>query len=231
MTCTTTVVPGTAVTLTVASLMGSVFTGWSGGGCTGSGACTVTVSVATTVTATFSGGPFSLLTVQSRKTHGTAGTFDLPIDTSVGIGGAVTVESRTSGVGGHKIVFQFSGPVTAVSGVTSLDSTSNPISTATFAIVGSDVEVTLTGVPDNRRANITVSDVNAIATPSAAIGFMVGDVNNSRTVNSSDISGVKARSGQTADASNFKFDVNASGAINSSDISAVKARSGTTLPP
>ena len=50
-------------------------------------------------------------------------------------------------------------------------------------------------------------------------------------VNSSDISGVKARSGQATTASNFKFDVNASGAINSSDISAVKARSGLTLSP
>ncbi len=229
VTCTTTVVPGTAVTLTATSLMGSVFTGWSGGGCTGTGACTVTVSVATTVTATFSGGPFSLLTVQSRKTHGTAGTFDLPIDSSVGIGGAVTVESRIIGAG-HSIVFQFSGPVTSVSGVTSRDATSNPVGTATFAIVGNDVMVTLTGVPDNRRANITVSDVNASLTPSAAIGFLVGDVNNTRSVTASDISSVKARSGQSTTALNFKFDVNVTGAINAADISAVKARSGLALP-
>ena len=66
--------------------------------------------------------------------------------------------------------------------------------------------------------------------PSVSLGFLVGDVNNSRSVNSSDISSVKARSGQTTDATNFKFDVNSSGAINSSDISAVKARSGLVLP-
>ena len=63
------------------------------------------------------------------------------------------------------------------------------------------------------------------------MGFLVGDVNNTRSVNSSDISAVKARSGQTTSALNFMFDVNASGAINSSDISAVKARSGLVLPP
>ena len=229
-TCTTTVLPGTVVTLNATSLMGSVFTGWSGGGCSGLGACVVTVSAATTVTASFSGGPFSLLTVQSRKTHGTAGTFDLPIDSSVGVGGAVTVESRTSGVGGHTIVFQFSGPVTAVSGVTSRDATSNPIGTATFAIADNDVVVTLTGIPDNRRANITVSDVNASLTPAAAIGFLVGDVNNTRSVTASDISSVKARSGQSTTALNFKFDVNVTGAINAADISAVKARSGLALP-
>ena len=62
------------------------------------------------------------------------------------------------------------------------------------------------------------------------LGFLVGDINNSGSVNSSDISGVQARSDQSVDATNFKYDVNVSGAINSSDISAVKARSGLVLP-
>ena len=64
---------------------------------------------------------------------------------------------------------------------------------------------------------------------SVSLGFLIGDVNNTRSVNSSDISGVKARSGQGTTIGNFRFDVNATGAINSSDISAVKARSGVTL--
>ena len=67
-------------------------------------------------------------------------------------------------------------------------------------------------------------------TPSTSMGFLVGDVNNSRSVNASDISGVKARSGQVTTSLNFKFDVNASRAVNSADISAVKARSGLLLP-
>ena len=44
---------GTAVTLTAAAASGSTFAGWSGGGCSGTGTCRVTVSAATTVTATF----------------------------------------------------------------------------------------------------------------------------------------------------------------------------------
>ena len=36
----------------------------------------------------------TLTAVQSRKAHGAAGTFDMTIDTTQGIGGAVTVESR-----------------------------------------------------------------------------------------------------------------------------------------
>ena len=43
-------------------------------------------------------------------------------------------------------------------------------------------------------------------------------------------SGVKARSGQTTTAANFKFDANATGAINAADISAVKTRSGLAPP-
>ena len=77
---------------------------------------------------------------------------------------------------------------------------------------------------------ITLAEVNgAVSPPPVSIGFLVGDVNNTRSVNSSDISGVKARSGQSTSAANFRFDLNASGAVNSSDISAVKARSGQTL--
>ena len=44
---------GTAVTLTASPASGSAFTGWSGGGCSGTGTCTVTVTATTTVIATF----------------------------------------------------------------------------------------------------------------------------------------------------------------------------------
>src|SRR2546425_9227966 len=52
---------GTMVTLTATPGASSAFTGWSGGGCTGTAACTVTVSAATAVTATFT--PTFVLTV------------------------------------------------------------------------------------------------------------------------------------------------------------------------
>ncbi len=44
---------GTVVTLTATPDAGSAFTGWSGGGCSGTGTCATTVSAASTVTATF----------------------------------------------------------------------------------------------------------------------------------------------------------------------------------
>ena len=171
--------------------------------------------------------------VVSRKVHGATGTFDLPVDATVSIGGAVTVEPRTIG-SGHVIVFQFDGPIAIAGSATVMDSAGMPLGSATpgASTNPNEVIVTLTGIPDNRRVTVTLAGVNnAVSPPPVSIGFLVGDVNNTRSVNSSDISGVKARSGQTTTALNFKFDVNASGAVNSSDISAVKARSGLTLPP
>ena len=165
----------------------------------------------------------ALLGVQSRKTHGIAGTFDLPIIALVAPN--ITVEPRIIDTG-HRIVFQFDGPIT-VPGSASVA----PIGSATVSASGSEVTVLLTAIPDNQRLTVSLSGVNGSATSvQAAIGFSVGDANNTQSVNSSDISGVKARSGQATTAANFKFDVNISGAINSSDISAVKARSGLTLP-
>jgi chitodextrinase len=45
---------GTTVTLSASAAAGSTFSGWSGGGCSGSGACVITVTGATTVMASFS---------------------------------------------------------------------------------------------------------------------------------------------------------------------------------
>lgn len=52
-TCTGTMAGGASVTLTAAPTVGSVFQGWSGGGCSGTGTCVVTLNANTEVTATF----------------------------------------------------------------------------------------------------------------------------------------------------------------------------------
>ena len=66
-TCSSTYASGATVTLT-ATPSGSVFTSWSGGGCSGTGTCTVTVSGATAVTATFTAPTTHVLTVTKAGT-------------------------------------------------------------------------------------------------------------------------------------------------------------------
>ncbi len=53
--CSETYSDGTAVTLSAAAAAGSTFTGWSGGGCSGTGDCVLAMTEAKQVTATFSG--------------------------------------------------------------------------------------------------------------------------------------------------------------------------------
>ncbi len=168
--------------------------------------------------------PLLLTAVQSRKTHGSAGPFDLPIDRTQTIGGSVTVEPRAIG-GGHKIVFQFDGSITSA-GTTTI----SPSMLANTTFTSNEIVVTLSNASDNQRVAITLTNINgSVSPPTVAIGFLLGDVNNSRSVNASDISGVKARSGAVVTSTNAVYDVNASGGINAADISAVKARAATVL--
>jgi hypothetical protein len=60
-TCTASFNNGTSVTLSAAPASGFAFAGWSGGGCTGTGSCTVVMSGAQSVKATFS--PIFTLTI------------------------------------------------------------------------------------------------------------------------------------------------------------------------
>jgi len=55
-TCSASYASGSAVTLTAVPGRGARFNGWSGGGCSGTGKCTVTLNAAMSVTASFSQG-------------------------------------------------------------------------------------------------------------------------------------------------------------------------------
>ncbi len=62
-TCAAAFASGTSVTLTAAPDASSIFTGWSGAGCTGTASCSVTMTAAQAVTATFTPLPTYTLTV------------------------------------------------------------------------------------------------------------------------------------------------------------------------
>jgi List-Bact-rpt repeat protein len=70
-TCVASYPTGTQVTLTATPAAGSTFTGWSGGGCTGTGTCVATMSADTTVTAGFVVQSFALTVNTSGTGTGT----------------------------------------------------------------------------------------------------------------------------------------------------------------
>jgi len=101
--CTNVYNTGTVVTLTAAPAVGSKLSAWSGGGCSGAGACKVTVNAAKTVTATFVPATVTLSGfVRNSTSTGLAGVVmsGLPGDPVTGTNGAysVTLPRGWSGV-------------------------------------------------------------------------------------------------------------------------------------
>ena len=92
---------GTQVTLTATPTAGSTFVGWSGGGCGGTDGCTVTLSAAQAVSATFAGTGTSLLAAvlpdsRSVEVGATATAFAYLINTGTGDGAPCSITPNTS---------------------------------------------------------------------------------------------------------------------------------------
>jgi hypothetical protein len=167
-----------------------------------------------------------LTSVVSRKTHGSAGTFDVDLPET----GATGIECRSGGANnGYTIVFTFANNVT-VQGAT----VSTGVGMVTsFSVIGNTVTAELTGVTTAQRIVVTLTGVNDgtnISDVQASMGLLVGDTTASGAVNSSDISQTQSQSGQPVTAANFREDVTVNGSINSSDIALVQSKSGTGLP-
>jgi len=178
-----------------------------------------------------------LISAVSRKTHGSAGTFDVNLPFSLGGPSPFPgIECRAGGGarGDHTLVFTFnnipvSGSATVVAGTGSVSGS------PTF--VGHEVRVNLTGVANAQQIGVTLnvtdnfgqSFSNAQGNP-VDMAVLLGDTNADRFVNSADISQTKSQSGNAVTISNFREDVNTDGFLNSADISLVKSKSGTGLP-
>lgn len=171
----------------------------------------------------------------SRKTHGTAGTFDVrlvPLDSSSGIecrsgGGSGTV------AGSYNVVITFAAPVT----FTGVNATGGAVPTAAPAPGSpptSEVTVHLSNVQNAVVTNITLAGATAggaAADVTIPLKVLIGDTTADRSVNSADINQTKSQSGRVVTGSNFREDLTADGAINGADISLVKSKSGTALRP
>ena len=163
----------------------------------------------------------------SRKTHGGAGTFDVPLPLT----GNVGVECRSGGTtNDYQMIVNFASAVT----VQSASVTSGSGSVSSFSVSGSQVTVNLTGVINVQRITVTLHNVNDgthVGDVPVSMGVLVGDVNGNAAVNASDVSLTKSQVGQSVSGSNFREDVNANGTISATDVAQVKADVGHSLPP
>ncbi len=199
--------------------------------CLGS-TCGAPVSVPLTVTGACAAVPVQLNSIASVKVHGNAGTFgvDLPLTGNPGI------ECRSGGMNGdYTLVFTFANTLTSVSGA-SVTSGSGSVAVNTVDIDDAhNYIVDLTGVTTAQYITIALSNVadsvghfsNSI---SVSMGVLVGDVDASSRVDSTDVFQARQQSLQNTNSSNFRMDVDESGRIDSTDIFMVRQQTLTSLP-
>jgi hypothetical protein len=182
--------------------------------------------------------PVPLNSVVSRKTHGTAGTFDLLLSS----GTPATIEPRAGGItsGDHTLVFSFLNVVSAVNSVTATATTSSgtvPVTVLNTSGIGTDTHqyiVNLSGVPNASHLNVTLNSVtdsaNDVGDVSAHMDVLLGDVNFTGRTDSGDVTAVRNRTVTIPDQQNFQFDVNTSGRIDAGDVTVTRNASVTVLP-
>jgi hypothetical protein len=177
------------------------------------------------------------ISVVSRKTHGTAGTFDVPLPLT----GTSGIECRTGGTtGDHQLILTFPTSVTIngapqaqVTTGTGQIGTAGSSNGGVVNITGGVVTIPLTNVSNAQKIAVTlfgVSDGNNTNDVIIPMGVLAGDTTANGSVNSSDIAQTQSQSGQTVTSSNFREDVTVNGSINSSDVAFVQSKSGTALP-
>ncbi|MEP7015190.1 MAG: dockerin type I domain-containing protein, partial [Verrucomicrobiota bacterium] len=186
------------------------------------------------------GGPPTLQSAISRKTHGGAGTFDINLPLT----GTAGIECRTAGgTQDYTMVVTFAGNVT-VTGSPQAQVTSGTgcvgsagTCTGNIMVSGNTVTIPLTNIANAQTINVRINGVNSAGTAAPATDFtipmsiLIGDTSANGTVNATDVVQTKGRLGQAVDATNFRSDVNANGALNATDAAIVKQNSGTSLPP
>ena len=172
-------------------------------------------------------GAFQLTAAASRKTHGSAGTFDVNLPLT----GAPGVECR-DGAGNHTLVFSFNNQV--VSGSVSITGGTGTISGPPI-FTDNRMIVNLTGVADVQTLVLTLHNVTdnisrVLPDTAVSVNMLIGDTTGNNVINASDIAQVKGQSGSLVSNANFREDVTVNGVINGSDIALVKSRSGAAIP-
>ncbi len=163
----------------------------------------------------------------SRRVHGAAGTFDLPLSL---VPTNPTTEPRQGPA--QAIVFTFDKPIASANAAVIEGAAT--AGAPTFS--GNDVVVPLTGVADAQYLTVTLGNVGSVdggtgGAASVRVGFLLADVTQNRVVTVADLGLVNAQLSQPVTAANFLKDVNTSGAISVADKGITNASLTHSLPP
>jgi hypothetical protein len=166
-----------------------------------------------------------MMSAVSRRTHGPAGDFDIPLNLS----GTATVEGRQNGP--QMVVVSYDIPIAGTPAVA--------LSAGTLGDVtmdGNELTINMSGVPDMTCLDIAINGIACGEGGAEApehhvlVTARFADTNNSGTVNSTDVALIRAKSSpDQVDASTFLYDLNANGFVNSTDVALVRSQSSPAV--
>ncbi|HQR12510.1 MAG TPA: hypothetical protein PLW68_14390, partial [Casimicrobiaceae bacterium] len=172
-------------------------------------------------------GTPAFVSAASRKTHGTAGTFDLQLAATPL---NPTTESRAGPA--QTIVFTFDKPIASADPPTVTEGTA---AFGSMSFSGSEVIMNFTGVISPQYvtfnlANVASTDGGTGGTGSVRVGFLFGDVNQTRQVTVADVGLVNSVLLQAVSNANFLRDVNVDGRLTVSDVGLTNSNLLKRLP-
>ena len=167
----------------------------------------------------------------SRKVHGSAGTFDLPLPAT----GTAATECRMPGANNSYQLVYTLGDTVAATGSATITQGAAVVDSIVSGPQSNQVTVNLSGVSNAQRMIVTLTGVKGasgsiLADIAAHMNFLIGDVNGSGRADSGDMTLVNQHSGQAVSQANFLFDVNLSGQIDSADVTYTRSHTVTALP-
>lgn len=173
-----------------------------------------------------------LLDAVSRKTHGPAGVFDIPLavtngDTDPPDATLAPVECRRGDT--LTLVLAFDQPVSALEAIVTAGTAT--VAGVDYDLPGGGVTIRLSGVANTQRLQVALQDIrgpdgNAAATATVSLRILHGDTNDDGNVNTADVDLTKSRAAALPDALNFRSDVTADGNVNTSDVNFIKSQAG-----
>jgi hypothetical protein len=168
----------------------------------------------------------TLVGATSRKVHGGAGTFDLPLSL---VPTNPTTEPRQGPA--QMMVFTFDRPLNAAT----VNVAEGTAAAAAPTFSGNDVVVALTGVSNQQYVTVALTSVASTdggtgGSASVRVGFLLGDVNQSRVISVADLGLVNAQLAQPVTAANYLKDVNVSGTLTLADKGITNANLTKALP-
>jgi hypothetical protein len=170
-------------------------------------------------------------TVVSRKTHGSAGDFDINLPLS----GTRGNECRSGGTSNaYTIVYTLDRTVIGARTATVTQGTAT-VGAPTLGPSANQITVPLTGVSNAQHLTISLNGVEdasgkILNNLVGRMDVLLGDVNASGRVDAADVSLVRQQTLQPITTSNFREDINASGRIDAADVSIARQQTLTSLP-